>query len=230
MKTNYLLLLIATIGFYSCTRQTIIIQNPSQIEDEPVVSKLQVVHASPGTTGVKLWQNDMTQQAVGYYYKSFSQYLPITDGNTTLEIKRSKTNELLTSIPATIKKGGLYTLFVCDSLARITPVLISDNPLPVRSDKAQIRFVNILSSGEQLDFIVQQNTLFNGVTYKGASGYTYIDPGVINCSVKQTANGQVLISNIIYALDAGKNYTVFVNGFSSLSGTSGADALIMTNL
>ena len=109
-------------------------------------------------------------------------------------------------------------------------MLIYDNPLPTKSDLAQIRFVNILSSGESLDCSIKQNPLFNGIAYKSASEYMYTSPGVVTATVKISASGKTLLSDIIYSLDAGKNYTIFVNGFSSLTGASGPDALIMTNL
>lgn len=218
------------ICLLSCTRNTIIIQNSDQIVEDPRSSKIQLIHASPGTAGIKLWQNNTTQQSVGNYYKSFTQYFPIQTGGTQLNIKRSSTNMLLNSFPADIKEGSLYSLFVCDSPSRITPVLLSDKPLPTKFDRAQIRFVNILSSGESLDLLLNQNTLFKKIAYKNASVYAYVGSGVINCSIKINENGKNLISNITYSLDAGKNYTIFVNGFSSLTGASGADAILMTNL
>lgn len=230
MYLRNLLAIFCMFCSFSCTRNTIIVQHPQQSEEDVRISKIQVIHASPGTPGVKLWQNNTTQQSVGFYYKSFSQYFPIQSGNTQLNIKRSSTNMLLNSFPATIQEGALYSLFVCDSPSRITPVLITDNPLPNIAEQSQIRFVNILSSGEQLDFITQQNNLFTGIAYKNASEYVYVNPGVLNCSVKLTGSGKTLLSNIVYSLDAGKNYTVFVNGFSSLTGASGADAIIMPNL
>jgi hypothetical protein len=214
----------------ACTRTTIIIQNPPITKEDTQTPRIQLIHASPGTAGIKLWQNNATSFTTGYYYKSFTQYFPIEAGNTQLEIKRSSNKNLLLSFPATINESTLYSLFICDSLSRITPVLISDKPLPKQSDKAQIRFVNILSSGEPLNFVLQQNNLFQDVTYKNASDYVYVDPGVVQCAVTYANSGNSLISNITYALDAGKNYTVFVNGFSFLTGPSGADALIMTNL
>lgn len=228
---RHLLFVLSMICLLSCTRNTIIIQNSEQnIEEDPRSSKIQLIHASPGTAGIKLWQNNATELSVGRYYKSFTQYFPIKTGSTQFDIKRSSTNMLLNSFPAVIKEGSLYSLFVCDSPSRITPVLIYDNPLPTKSDQAQIRFVNILSSGESLDCVIKQNTVFKGIDYKNASEYIYTSPGVLTASVKISASGKTLLSDILFSLDAGKNYTIFVNGFSSLTGASGADALIMTNL
>jgi hypothetical protein len=225
-----LLFIFSLISLLSCTKNTNITQNPKQIEVDSRTSKIQLIHASPGTAGIKLWQNNATELLVGRYYKSFTQYFPIQAGNTQFNLKRSSTNMLLNSFPAVIKEGSLYSLFVCDSPARLTPVLIYDNPLPTKSDQAQIRFVNILSSGESLDCVIKQTTFFKGIDYKNASEYMYTSPGLLTASVKLSASGKTLLPDILFSLDAGKNYTIFVNGFSYLTGASGADALIMTNL
>jgi hypothetical protein len=225
-----LLFIFSLISLLSCTKNTNIAQNPKQIEVDSRASKIQLIHASPGTAGIKLWQNNATELLVGRYYKSFTQYFPIQAGNTQFNLKRSSTNMLLNSFPAVIKEGSLYSLFVCDSPARLTPVLIHDNPLPTKSDQAQIRFVNILSSGESLDCVIKQTTFFKGIDYKNASEYMYTSPGLLTASVKLSDSGKTLLSDILFSLDAGKNYTIFVNGFSYLTGASGADALIMTNL
>ena len=227
---RYILFVFSIICLLSCTRNTTVIQNPEQGESDARTSKIQLIHAAPGTAGIKLWQNNATELSVGRYYKSFTQYFPIQSGSTQFDLKRSSTNMLLNSFPAVIKEGSLYSLFICDSPSRLTPVLIYDNPLPTKSDLAQIRFVNILSSGESLDCVIKQNTLFKGIDYKNASEYMYTSPGVVTATVKISASGKTLLSDIIYSLDAGKNYTIFVNGFSSLTGASGPDALIMTNL
>ena len=135
---RYILFVFSIICLLSCTRNTIVIQNPEQGESDARTSKIQLIHAAPGTAGIKLWQNNATELSVGRYYKSFTQYFPIQSGSTQFDLKRSSTNMLLNSFPAVIKEGSLYSLFICDSPSRLTPVLIYDNPLPTKSDLAQI--------------------------------------------------------------------------------------------
>jgi hypothetical protein len=200
------------------------------IEETTGESKIQVVHAAPGTSGIKLWQNGSTAQDVGRYYKSNTHYFPIQAGYTKLDIKRSSNNIPLTSLSTTLVPGAHYSLFVCDSPSRLTPVLVQDQPLPMREDKAQLRIVNLLSSGESIDLMLNEDAFFKNVVYKGASSYVYVEPGAIKFMLRQSGSMKSLIPNLEYWLDAGSIYTIYVNGFSYLTGAAGTDAILMANL
>ena len=154
MKTPFIFILLGTILFLNACIKTTHVSNPTVHSGLPVSQEsfIQLIHASPGTPGIKLWQNQKTFQTVGNYYKSNTQYFPIQSGETALEIKRSSNGLLLATIPASLKAGQYYSLFACDSPSRFTPVLISDNPQPLKEDKTQIRLVNIMSSGEPIDY------------------------------------------------------------------------------
>jgi hypothetical protein len=226
LKNIHLVLLISCLlGFISCSKNS---AHPETVEESD--TRIQLIHASPGTAGIKLWQDNTFFQAVGYYYKSNSYYFPLASGPCELAIRHSKTDALLTSVSANLQQGARYSLFVCDSPSRITPVLVMDSPLPVRSDKAQIRLVNILSSGESLNLLLNNENKISALAYKNASNYQYIDPGVISCQILNSSNANALTPSFVYAFDAGKTYTIYVNGFSFLTGAAGTDAIIVVNI
>jgi hypothetical protein len=217
--------------FIACNKKNTSVNNNHSVEPAESVkeSNIQLIHASPGTAGIKLWQDEKSLLPVGRYYKSNTCYFPIKSGNTKLELKDSKSDKLLSSISPDLIPGALYSLFVCDSPSRITTVLLPDNPLPVRSDKAQIRIVNVMSSGEPIDLLLNDNKIFNSVFYKGGSGYTYIDPGAFQCQIGNSNNGKALTPKFSYSFDSGVTYTIFANGFSFLTGAAGTDAIVIVN-
>lgn len=228
MRIQTILSLSSMLLFFACQKESKHHSNATL--ETTFESKIQFLHASPGTAGIKLWQDQKSLLSVGRYYKGNTYYFPIKAGTSTIELKDSKSDFFLSSLSANFEPGAQYSLIACDSFSRITPFLIKDNPLTVIEDKAQVRIVNVLSSGESIDLTLNENKLFNNISYLSGSDYLYLDAGEFQCQILKSLGSKSLTPKFTYVFDAGKTYTIYVNGFSYLTGASGTDAIVLVNI
>lgn len=220
------LLSILIIHFSACTKQTTCTKAPIP-ENKP--GYVQLIHACPALPGIKLWQGESSLQSVGNYYKSNTHYIPVNSGPVAFSVKRSANNLLLASYENQLTPNKYYSLFAtCDSLYNFIPLLIPDNPLPNDDSKAQLRIVNILSTAESIDVSSSDQTL-ELLDARQGSPYKYYHPGQLTLSVKNSRTSSVILKNVLLSLDAGRNYTLYINGFTKQTGAFGADAILMVN-
>ena len=223
---NLGLLSILIIQFSACTKQTTCSKVPIP-ENKP--GFVQLIHACPNLPGIKLWQGELALQSVGNYYKSNTHYIPVNSGPFALSVKRSANNLLLASYDNQLTPNKYYSLFAtCDSLYNFIPLLIQDNPLPNDNSKAQLRIVNILSSAESIEVSSSDQNLEQLDTRQG-SPYKYYNPGQLTLTVKNSQTGSFILKNVLLSLDAGRNYTLYINGFTKQTGAFSADAILMVN-
>ncbi len=220
------LLSILIIHFSACTKQTTCTKAPIP-ENKP--GYVQLIHACPALPGIKLWQGESSLQSVGNYYKSNTHYIPVNSGPVAFGVKRSANNLLLASYDNQLIANKYYSLFAtCDSLYNFIPLLIPDNPLPNDDSKAQLRIVNILSTAESIEVSSSDQTL-ELLDARQGSPYKYYHPGQHTLTVKNSRTSSVILKNVLLSLDAGRNYTVYINGFTKQTGAFGADAILMVN-
>lgn len=220
------LLSILIIHFSACTKQTTCTKAPIP-ENKP--GYVQLIHACPALPGIKLWQGESSLQSVGNYYKSNTHYIPVNSGPVAFSVKRSANNLLLASYENQLTPNKYYSLFAtCDSLYNFIPLLIPDNPLPNDDSKAQLRIVNILSTAESIEVSSSDQTL-ELLDARQGSPYKYYHPGQLTLSVKNSRTSSVILKNVLLSLDAGRNYTLYINGFTNQAGAFGADAILMVN-
>lgn len=220
------LLSILIIHFSACTKQTTCTKAPIP-ENKP--GYVQLIHACPALPGIKLWQGESSLQSVGNYYKSNTHYIPVNSGPVAFSVKRSANNLLLASYENQLTPNKYYSLFAtCDSLYNFIPLLIPDNPLPNDDSKAQLRIVNILSTAESIEVSSSDQTL-ELLDARQGSPYKYYHPGQLTLSVKNSRTSSVILKNVLLSLDAGRNYTLYINGFTKQTGAFGADAILMVN-
>lgn len=136
---------------------------------------------------------------------------------------------LLASYDNQLKPNEYYSLFAtCDSLYNFIPLLIQDKPLPNDASKAQLRIVNILSTAESIE-VTLSNQRVEQLNNRQNSPYRYYAPGQLTLSVRNSRNQSVILKNVLLPLDAGRNYTLYINGFSNQTDAFGADAILMVN-
>lgn len=228
MKNVFIILFLVfvVVTYTACTKNS----------DSSVVSipenkqaYVQLVHACPALPGIKLWQGELALQPVGNYYKSNTHYIPVIAGNENIHIKRSANNVLLASYSNQIARNQYYSLFAaCDSLNNFIPLLIPDNPLPDVASKAQLRILNILSRYETIEVTINEQ-VYEYLNARQASPFEYYEPGKILVSVKNKQTDSYFMKNVLLSLDAGRNYTLYINGFSDKTGAYGPDAILMVN-
>jgi hypothetical protein len=220
------LLAFLMILFSACTKNTTCSKAPLP-ENKP--GFVQLIHACPALPGIKLWQGESSLQSVGNYYKSNTHYIPVIAGPVAFSVKRSANNLLLASYDNQLMPNEYYSLFAtCDSLYNFIPLLIQDKPLPNDDSKAQLRIVNILSTAESIEVTLSDKSV-EQMDARQNSPYRYYSPGQLTLSVKNSRNNSSILKNVLLSLDAGRNYTLYINGFSNQTGAFGADAILMVN-
>ena len=194
------------------------------------ISQIQLVHAAHNTKGIRIWIDDSTMQQVGNYFKSNTHYMNVTPGNRKVDIKLSKTNEVLSSMQQEILPGKKYSLYALDSQNKFTSLLIPDERLPDDEKRAQLRIVNILSTNEIIKVEMDKMKIFNPLNFKSATAYQYFTPGEKRISIYNDNDKESkILDNVLIYLDPGVVYTLYINGFANAVGTYGPDAILVVN-
>ncbi|HOZ52344.1 MAG TPA: DUF4397 domain-containing protein [Chitinophagaceae bacterium] len=229
-KFQYILIFILSILLFSCSKSKLQNSNTTNIENSTNEnSQVQLIHASPGIIGIKMWYDDNMLQEVGNYYKSNSHYLNIPSGKRKLDLKLSKSNDLLFSISRELKPNSKYSYFATDTKGKFTGLLVQDDILPLNPDKAQLRIVNILSNDENIDLNFENGIKITNIKEKSATNYQYFEKGSFNLSITNSIDKSTIIKNVLIYLDPGVVYTLYVNGFTNKTGSMGADAILVVN-
>jgi hypothetical protein len=187
-----------------------------------VQARVMAVHASPDAPAVDLLV-DGTVAGSGLAFPNNTAYLSVAAGSRNVKVKVSGTATTVIDANVPVTGGASYTVFACDSVAKLGALVLADDLTAPASGKAHVRFVHLSPNAPAVDVAVQGGpVLFAGKAFKEYSAFAPVDAGTYNLEVRPAGSGTVVLPLNGVALQAGKIYTVFAKGF--LGGT-GAQAL-----
>lgn len=218
-------LAILTISsLVSCTNDTK--NNP--LTPTPTASVM-VVHASPNAPAVDLFV-DGAAAASGLAFPNHTGYVSLAGGSHRVQVKVAGTSTTVIDANVSVAAGAHYSVFACDSVSRITPLVLTDALTAPASGKAHVRFVHLSPNAPAVDVAVQGGSvLFANTAFKGYSEFTPVDAGTYNLEVRLAGTSTAVLPLPGVALQAGKIYTVFAKGFVGGSGDQALGAQTIAN-
>jgi hypothetical protein len=195
----------------------------------PGSGNVMVVHASPDAPAVDLLVNN-TVVASGLAFPNSTEYLTVGAGiqNVKVRVAGSSTTVIDANLPIT--GGTSYSVFAADSVARLAPLVLTDDLSAPAAGKAHVRFVHLSPNAPAVDIALQGGAVvFSTVAFKGNTAFTPLNAGTYNLEVRVAGTSTVVLSlpNVTFA--DGGIYTVFARGFVNGTGDQALGARTIVN-
>jgi hypothetical protein len=187
-----------------------------------------VIHASPDAPAVDLLVNN-TVVASGLMFPNNTGYLAVPAGTPNVKVRVAGTTATVIDANLPITANTSYTVIAADSVARLAPVVLTDNLSAPAAGKAHVRFVHLSPNAPAVDIALRGGAVvFSNTAFKASTPFTPLDAGTYNLEVRVAGTSTVVLSLPNTTFAEGGIYTVFAKGFLSGSGTQtlGAQAMI----
>lgn len=201
-------------------------------------ANLMVVHASPDAPQVDIYV-DGTKVRDTLSFPGNTSYLQINSGTRNIKVNVAGTNTtVIGPVDLSFNANTNTSIFAIDSVAKISPLVVSDDPTAPASGKAHIRFIHLSPNAPGVDVSVTgqpqgtglfTNRTFNKTITGSESSFTPVDAGTYNLEVRLANTLTVVLPLPGITLTAGKIYTVFASGFVGGSGIQQLNAQIIAN-
>ncbi len=192
-------------------------------------ASVMTVHASPDAPAVDLLV-DNAVQGTGLAFPANTAYLGVNAGNRNVKVNVTGTTTTVINADLTLTGGAHYTVFACDSVSKIGPVVLTDDLTAPASGKAHVRFVHLSPNAPAVDVgVTGGGVVFANKSFKGFTAFTPLDAGTYDLEVRLAGTSTVVLPLPGIALQAGKIYTVFAKGFVGGSGAQALGAQIIAN-
>jgi hypothetical protein len=192
-------------------------------------ARVMAVHASPDAPAVDL-RVDGAIAGTGLAFPNNTGYLNVNAGTRNVKVNVAGTSTTVINADLPLTAGTNYSVFACDSVARLGAVVVTDDLTTPASGKAHVRFVHLSPNAPAVDVAVTAGpVLFANKSFKGYTAFTPVDAGTYNLEVRVAGTSTVVLSLPGVPLTAGKIYTVFAKGFVGGTGAQALGAQIIVN-
>jgi len=191
-------------------------------------SALNVVNASPGPLVINFFLNNTIVNGPALGYGQESSYVVTPSGTKKFDAATGGKFNSIVAETIALESDKFYSIFVAGENNSLSTFLTTDDLSTPASGKAKIRFINLSPTGGTFSLSVKGAApLFSGQTYKTASAFTAIDPGVYMFQLKSSE--AVVEHEASLDVVAGKIYTVWAGGLKDGVDNLGLRLLIRAN-
>ncbi len=188
-----------------------------------------VVHASPNAPAVDLVV-DGGLAGSGLAFPNNTAYLSLSSGSHAVKVNVAGTSTTVINANVDLAAGAHYSVFACDSVSKIAPLVLTDDLTAPAAGKAHVRFIHLSPNAPAVDVAVQGGpVLFSNTAFKGYSAFTPVNAGTYDLEVRLAGTSTVVLPLPGITLQAGKIYTVFAKGFVGGAGAQALGAQIIVN-
>ncbi len=192
-------------------------------------ARVMVVHASPDAPAVDLLV-DGSVAGSGLAFPNNTGYLSVASGTRNVKVNVAGTSTTVVNADLNLTTGTNYSVFACDSVSRLAPLVLTDDLTAPATGKAHVRFVHLSPNAPAVDVALTGGAvLFPNTAFKGHSAFTPVDAGTYDLEVRLAGTSTVVLPLPGVTLEAGKIYTVFARGFVGGAGAEALGAQVIVN-
>jgi len=204
-KSYSLVFLISTIILSSCGKTE---------TTDMTISYLRVINASPSLATYNVYLNGSIINAAALPFLGSIAYTSRAAGTYGLKFTSGSSVESLYSKDITLGAGASYSYYLVNKPGQLDGFMISEDLTVGSTDKAYVRFINLVPDAPALDLVKTGTTTSYGTNkaYKTASGFVEIAAGTYSLDAKETASGLVRTTKTDATFAAGYHYDVICGG------------------
>lgn len=181
-----------------------------------VVANVQLVNTSPDAGPAKLYMNDVLRTETAVNNGSASGYAKTYVGQNSVNVQ-SASGAVLASTTSQLDAEGKYTYYLTGTSGNYALLSTTDNTDAPASGKANVRFVQTASNLSSANLLINGTSLFTAQSFKSVSTYNEVNAGAYIFKLTNGSAGEALATTQAVTLEAGKSYTLYVSGTTSLS-------------
>lgn len=217
------LLLLSAGTFVSCSDD----DNPAGAAQ--TTGRVLIVHASPDAPAVDVLV-DGSEAVADLLFPNNTGYVSLNTGTRNVKVNAANSSTTVIDADLGITDGGNHTVFACDSLSRITALVLEDDLSAPATGKAHVRFVHLSPDAPAVDITTSAGAVvFGNRSFKQSTSFTPLDAATYNLQVRLAGSSTVVLNIGNVTFEAGRIYTVFARGFAGGSGAQALGAQIITN-
>lgn len=176
---------------------------------------IRVVHASPDAPAVDVYLNG--QRAISNLkFTEGTTYAAVPAGSYKVQVFAAGTGpsgKAVIDATVDLKGGTAYTVAAVNVVAKIEPLVITDDLTAPAAGKAHIRIIHASPDAPAVDVAVKGGPVpFKNAAFKAATPYTPVDAGSYQFEVRPAGTTQAVITTSPTTLVAGRIYSVFAMG------------------
>jgi Domain of unknown function (DUF4397) len=177
---------------------------------------VRVVHASPDAPAVDVVVNgNFASPLVGNLaYPSFTSFAYVPPATYNVKVAPTGTQTAVISADLSLVAGTRYTVLAVDKVAKIAPLVLSDDPRRIAT-AAKLRLVHASPTAGPVDIyvtaqgagIASATPLLTNVPFKASTGFLQVKPGTYDVTVTPTGSKTVAIGPATITINGGGIYT-----------------------
>jgi hypothetical protein len=187
------------------------------------------IHASPDAPGVDLLV-DGTVVGTNLAFPNSTGYLSVPPGIRNVKVRVAGTSTTVIDANLPVAAGAYYTVIAADSVAQLTPLVLTDDLTSPTVGNAHVRFVHLSPNAPAVDIAVQGGgVLFPNISFLQSTPFTPVPLGTYNLEVRVAGTTTVVLSLSGVSLGEQGIYTLWASGFVGGSGIQALEAQTIVN-
>ncbi|RYF78333.1 MAG: DUF4397 domain-containing protein [Cytophagaceae bacterium] len=196
-------------------------------------ARVKFVHAVVDGPTVNVFANDtkLNGTALAYGTTFPTEYSVLMPGQTTLKVSTVASGTVaeaaVLTAPVALEADKYYSVVAAGTAAAPVGFIVNDDQTVTDPTKNYIRVLNLLSTGQAVDFAIGTGTtaLVTNVPYKGVSDYIAVAPNAAaspySLQIRNTGTATLIGTALSFnTLNQGRKYTLVVRGAVGRTGTA----------
>ncbi|MGJ7031396.1 DUF4397 domain-containing protein [Niabella hirudinis] len=159
-----------------------------------------------------------------FYYTYRTNYTRVYSGDRTLYVFNRGESDSLFSKNVTFEPKKRYSIFIVDTLSKMSAVLVRDSVMAPKGDSVLLRLANMSPDAGPVDLYIQGNTtpVAQHIGYKNVSTFvSFKSEKDIKFEVRAAGTNTVLATSDLKNLYNGNQYTIWTSGYKSMHTDNG---------
>ncbi len=204
--------------------------------DKPITTKkttINVINAVSDISAIDYYLNGTRQNTTSaIYFLGESGYNSVIYGLQQYQFKNDTLDKaLLANVALKLDTVVQYSVIVAgqQSAGNVTPILLADTSKTDTTKTAKVRFVQASPGAAAYDVFVGDTVSYKNMSFKSASGFVKVGPGIKKLKV-YTAGTTNLLINTTITVQSGSYYTLLTKGSITGSGNNAFGAALFLRL
>lgn len=148
-------------------------------------------------------------------YKEFTPYIYVEDRKYKIDIHEAGSQNALIKTTFILPDENMFTLAITGNTGQET-LIVLDEDIEQKTSKTQAieRFINLSPDLPVIDIFYNNKAAVENIDYRDETLYEYLDPGKYTVSVKETLNGNPVVTSDL-EFKIGRIYSIYIIGDST---------------
>ncbi|MFI5157523.1 MAG: DUF4397 domain-containing protein [Sphingobacteriales bacterium] len=181
-------------------------------------AKVKIVNTVDGSSAQDFYLDNAKLNSSAVAYTQSSDYLTAKSGSHTAKFTNSGSTTSNVSFNVSLKADSSYTIYYTANGSTTASVVTTDNLTAPAANMAKVRFVNLSNAvTSNVDFGVSATSkLVSNLAARTASAYSQIAAGT-TFYLYSTGSANAMLTIPATTIQAGKIYTIYVSGSTTLN-------------